>query len=211
MRRFSSRLSSGTPLMWSRISARRRPPQISPWPHSSHSAILMPSASRRRLRWPRWYVDCSTSSSDSGVGGRARDSRRIASGSKCAVLMLHRAAYFLMVRWLPPAGRRWTLRSASLNDRELAIASRRALSVKLTRLGTNVCSHARRTGSLGATVEHRARDAELGSQGSNLILSIQSAPCCQLHHSPTGRTEGVERPVNGTSDTTMPACLNPPS
>jgi hypothetical protein len=35
------------------------------------------------------------------------------------------------------------------------------------------------TGSNGSTDV-----GELGSQGSNLILGIQSAPCFQLHHSP---------------------------
>ena len=38
-----------------------------------------------------------------------------------------------------------------------------------------------------------ARRGELGSQGSNLILGIQSAPCCQLHHSPVRHGEPPRR------------------
>jgi hypothetical protein len=127
--------------------------------------------------------------------------RRIASWSKCSVLMSHRATYFLNVRWFPPAGRRAIFRSASAQDCEVATASRGSDSEKLVPLGTNACLHAVR---MATARPASASDAVLGSQGSNLILSIQSAPCCQLHHSPV-------KAANGLADTTMPSCLNPPS
>ena len=47
-------------------------------------------------------------------------------------------------------------------------------------------------------------DGTLGSQGSNLVLSIQSAPCCQLHHSPVCRGDRASRYYDaGVSDPTV--------
>ena len=73
------------------------------------------------------------------------------------------------------------MRSTSAHERELATASRSSGSVNRILLGTNICSHEARTKPARTSITSGDR---LGSQGSNLILGIQSAPCCQLHHSP---------------------------
>ena len=56
IRRFSRRLSRPSPLMWSRIKAIRRPRQTSPWPQSSHLALLQPFVVEALLQMPA--VEC---------------------------------------------------------------------------------------------------------------------------------------------------------
>jgi hypothetical protein len=53
IRRFSSRWSSRSPLMWSRIKPSGWPRHSSPWPQSSHRRGLRPTAQRRRFSDPR--------------------------------------------------------------------------------------------------------------------------------------------------------------
>src|SRR3954464_13422373 len=103
------------------------------------------------------------------------------------------ATYFLIVPWLPPAGRRPTLRSASLYERELATAARNASSEKRTCRDTNICSLLGRTDPLAPTVGRQPERPELGSQGSNPVLISQSDPCFQLHHSPLAEWRSVSR------------------
>jgi hypothetical protein len=110
-RRFSRRLSFQTPLMWSRTSPIRAPRHSSPWPHISHRGCLRPSASRRRLRCRRGYVDSSTRTSASGFA--SRHGRTLRQGSKWSVEMPQSARYFFSVAWFPPADRSPSRTSAS--------------------------------------------------------------------------------------------------
>src|SRR4051812_28017762 len=87
--------------------------------------------------------------------------------------MFHVRAHFWSVLWFPPAARIPSSRRACAQQSAAAIASRASCSVKRG-IGTNRCSHLRRT------------ERQLGGRDSNPILDFQRVACWPITPPPKG-------------------------